>query len=206
MNPEVLIISKKHEPALKHLYRALREQEIELKSLMHSREALEALDTTNFKGFFIFCLPPVEIRYWLDKLEKKFLNQFKIYTYDYLIADDLDCSLFLMFDYIIAGEQEYNRLVKHLQYLKSNYWRKIPITKLGLQTPPGSELIWKLFHLLERSDINSTNLDKVSEKLHVSHQALQREIRIHLHLQYTELKFALVKHYQEYLNNNIVKP
>ena len=204
MNPDVIIISRKDEPSLNHLCRALDDQKIECQTILYSRDELLELDTSDFKGFFIFCLPPKEIKTWLYNLEIKFLNHFKIYSYDSLVADNIDHSLFLMFDYMIAGEQEYNALIRHLQFLKYNYWKKIPITKLGLQSVPGSKIISKLFRLLEQIDINTTNLDQLAKKLHVSHNVLRREIRVHLNLQYTELKFALVKHYQEYFQENII--
>jgi len=198
MNPEVIIISKKHEPALNHLHRALREQEIDCKTLVYSREALEKLETKDFKGFFIFCLPPAEITAWLKDNECKFLNHFNIYHYDHLVADKIDHSLFLMFDYMITGMHEYKTLVKHLRYLKINYWRKIPTTKLGLQRMPASNLIDRLFRLLESLDVNTTDLEQVSKKLHVNNHKLQKEIKQHLNLQYCELKSVLVKHYEEF--------
>ena len=198
MKPEVIIIAKKGEPALSQLYRALREQEIDCRTVVHSREALVALNTANFRGFFIFCLPAADIAEWTKDIECKFLNYFKIYHYNSLVADDIDSSLFLMFDYMIAGTQEYETLIKHLRYLKVNFWRKIPATKLGLQRQPASHLLSRLFRLLERMDVNATSLEQISKRLHVNNTKLQKEIKHYVNLQYGELKSVLVKHYEEF--------
>ena len=197
MNPQVIIISKKGEPALNLLLFILEEHKIKCHEIIHSRENFRKVDTATFKGFLIFCLPPTEVKEWLQDIEKKFLNYFKIYSYDNLVEDDLNSSVFLLFDYIISGKQEYDFLSKQLKFLKSNYWRKIPYTKLGIKKLPTSKLIGNLFYLLERTDINQTNIDQLSNKLNVSNRVLRREIKKHLNLQYSELKYALINHYRE---------
>ncbi len=160
-------------------------------------------DTKGFKGFFIFCLPPADIKNWLDGMQEKFLNFFKIYSYDYLVEDDIDSSVFLLFDYIIAGEQENGILSRQLEFLKSNYWRKIPISKLGFQKVQGSKLIAKLFQILERTDINLANLDQLSRQLNVSKDIIRVEIKKNLSMHYSELRSTLIDYYQEYYPEKI---
>jgi len=198
MNPQVIIISKKNEPLLNLLLNILGEHEIKCHEIIHSRANLRQIDTTNFKGFLIFCIPPSEVKEWLDDMKKEYLNYFKIYNYNNLVDLDLDSSMFLTFDYIISGKQEYNFLNKHLKFLKSNYWRKIPYTKLGIQELPTSKLIGNLFYILERTDLNFASLNQLSKKLKVSNNVLRREIKKHLNLQYSELKSTLINHYREY--------
>jgi hypothetical protein len=205
MDPEAIIISNKDEPALIHLLRALREQKIGCQEIIYTIDRLKEINLQDFRGFFIFCIPPPELKQWLCNLEKKILNHFKIYSYDYLVEDDINSSVFLIFDYIIAGEQEYSTLIKHLQFLKYNYWRKIPFTKLGLQKAPDSRLISKLFHLLERIDVNSTSLQQLSKELKVSKAELQLKIKKYLNINYSQLKSLLIQHYGEYYQNNFVR-
>ncbi len=204
MSPKVIIISKKNEPSLKHLVYALEERHIKCDDFIHSKSELKEFDIANFKGFFIFCLPPSDIRNWLKGLEEKFLNFFKIYSYNYLVEDDIDSSVFLLFDYIIAGEQENGILNRQLEFLKSNYWRKIPISKLGFQRVQGSKLIAKLFHILERTDINLTNLELLSKQLNVSKDIIRVEIKKNLNMHYSELRTTLLQYYQEYYPEKIV--
>jgi hypothetical protein len=198
VNPRVIIISKKNEPSLNLLLTILKAHRIECHDLIHSRAILRELETNNFKGFLIFCIPPAEIKEWFDDLNEDFLNYFKIYNYNNLIEQNLDSSVFLMFDYIISGEQDYLFLSKQLDFLKSNYWRKIPYAKLGIRQLPKSKLIGNLFYIIERTDFDSINLDQLSKKLKVSNRVLRKEIKDHLNLQYSELKSTLLDHYREY--------
>jgi len=198
MNPKVILISKKNEPSLNFLLTILKEHKIECQNIIHSRANLNEIDTVNFKGFFIFCLPPPEIKKWLQNHDDKFLNHFKIYSYNFLIEDNIDNSVFLKFDFINAGEMENGILHKQLAFLKSNYWRKIPLSILGLKKVPDSKLIRKLFNILERTDINITNFDQLSKKLNVSKEILRREIKKNLKIQYPELRSLLLDYYMEY--------
>ncbi len=203
MNPQVIIISKKNEPSLNYLLYALREHKIECHEIIHSRADLNEIDTVNFRGFFIFCMPPSEIKKWLHNLDDRFLNYFKIYSYNYLIEDKIDTSVFLNFDFIIAGEQENGILHRQLNFLKSNFWRKIPYSKLGLKKVPDSKLIRKLFKILERTDINITGIDQLSKKLNVSNEILRREIKKELKMHYPELRSHLIDYYREYYPERI---
>jgi hypothetical protein len=197
MNPRVIIISKKNEPTLSHLIYALKAHKIECQEIIQSRAKLKEIDTENFKGFFVFCIPPAEIKNWLYDVEAKLLNFFKIYSYNYLIEDKIDSSVFLTFDYIIAGEQENGILNRQLKFLKSNYWRKIPFSELGIEKIPESKIIGKLFQILERTDISSASIDQLSNKLNVSKQILRQEIKKSLNIQYAQLKSILLNYYQE---------
>ncbi|MCK4559554.1 MAG: hypothetical protein KAV45_07200 [Calditrichia bacterium] len=203
MNPQVIIISKKNEPSLNYLLYALREHKIECHEIIHSRVNFNKIDTVYFRGFFIFCIPPSEIKKWLQNLDDRFLNYFKIYSYNYLIEDKIDTSVFLNFDFIIAGEQENGILHRQLDFLKSNYWRKIPFSKLGLKKVPDSKLIGKLFKILEKTDINITGFDQLSKKLNVSKEILRREIKKNLKIQYPELRSLLLDYYREYYPEKI---
>jgi hypothetical protein len=109
----------------------------------------------------------------------------------------IDTSLFLNFDFIIAGEQENGILHRQLDFLKSNYWRKVPLSKFGLKRVPDSNLINKLFKILETSDINITSIDQVSKKLNVSKEVLRKEIRKNLSIHYTDLTSILLEYYRE---------
>jgi len=204
MDPRVIIISKKNEPTIKHLIHALEDQCIKCEEFIYSKQELQKFDTSDFKGFFIFCLSPSDIKIWLKGLEEKFLNFFKIYSYDYLIEDDIDSSVFLLFDYIIAGEQENGILHRQLEYLKLNYWRKIPISALGFQRVQGSKLIAKLFQVLEKTDIDLTNLDQLSKQLNVSKDSIRIEIKKNLNMHYSQLRDTLLQYYQEYYPEKIV--
>ena len=203
MNPQVILISKKNEPSLNYLLYALGEHAIECHEIIHSRVNLNEIDTVNFRGFFIFCMPPSEIKRWLQNLDDRFLNYFKIYSYNYLIEDKVDTSVFLNFDFIIAGEQENGVLHRQLDFLKSNYWRKIPLSILGLKKVPDSKLIMKLFQILERTDINITSFDQLSKKLNISKEILRREIKKTLKMQYPELISLLHDYYREYYPEKI---
>lgn len=203
MGPRIVIIGHKNEPALINLVHTMEDKYFKCKEFIHSRKELRDFNTSDFKGFFIFCLPPGEIKIWLRGLEEKFLNYFKIYHYDYLIEEDIDSSVFLLFDYIIAGEQENGILHRQLEFLKANYWRKIPISTLGFQRVQGSKLIAKLFKIMERTDINLTNLDQLSRKLNVSKDLIRVEIKKNLNMHYSELRTVLLDYYREYYPEKI---
>jgi hypothetical protein len=197
MNPEVIIITKKNEPYLNRLINILNEHNIECHNIIYSRDHLKEIETVGFKGFFIFCIPPAEIEKWLQYFDDSFLNYFKIYSYNYLLEDNVDTSVFLKFDFIIAGEQENGILHRQLDFLKTNYWRKVPYSKLGLKKAPDSRLIGRLFQILERTDINITNFDQLSKKLDVSKETLRREISKTLKIHYPELRSLLLEYYRE---------
>jgi hypothetical protein len=198
MNPRVIIISKKNEPSLNLLMTTLKTHKIECQHLIHSKETLREMKLIDFKGFLIFCIPPSEIKEWFEAMNEYFLNYFKIYNYNNLVEHNFDSSVFLMFDYIISGEQDYQFLNKQLEFLKYNYWRKIPYTKLGIRQLPSSKIIGNMFNLIERSDIDLMSLEKLSKKLKVSNRVLRKEIKEHLKLQFSELKSTLINHYREF--------
>jgi hypothetical protein len=197
MNPQVIIITQKNDPSVNNLIHIIKEKKITNYILLHSRKQLNEIDHECFRGFFIFCLPPSEARVWIHSLDEKFLDYFKIYNYNYLVEGEIDNSLFLNFDFIVAGEQENGILNRQLEFLKSNYWRKIPISKFGLKIVQDSGLISRFFKILETTDINMTSIDQVSKKLDVSKETLRKEIRKKLHLHYSELTIFLLDYYQE---------
>jgi hypothetical protein len=197
MNPKAIIVANKREPFLNKLFVVLDEHKIECQGVIHSRKNLQDIDMQNFKGFFIFCIPPSEIKDWLTDINNRYLDYFKIYNYNYLREDNLLTSVFLYFDFIIAGEQENGILHRQIDFLKSNFWRKIPLSKIGLKKVSDSNLIWELFKLLERIDLNSTSFDKLSKKLNVSKETLRTEINKSLKMQYSELKSFILKYYKE---------
>jgi hypothetical protein len=131
MKPQVVIIAKKNDPSLNNLLNTLKQHSIRDYRIIHSKTQLNEIDKANLRGFFIFCIPPSEIEEWLQHLDDKFLDLFKIYHYNYLMEGKIDTSLFLNFDFIIAGEQENGILHRQLDFLKSNYWRKVPLSKFG---------------------------------------------------------------------------
>ena len=198
MKPKVIIISRKNEPSLQHLMHLLKQLDYECPTIVNTKNKLNDLETGNFKGFFIFCLPPSEIKQWKQFLEDKILNFFKIYCYNFLIEHKIDSSIFLNFDFIIAGEQENGVLNRQLDFLKLNYWKKIPLTRLGLNNVQQSMLLMRLFRILERTDINSISLDQISKKVGVSKERIRREIKNKLNMHYSDLKFSLIQYYREY--------
>jgi hypothetical protein len=197
MKPQVIIVSKKNDPSLNSLLYTLKQHSIKDYKIIHSKTQLDEIDKGNLKGFFIFCIPPSEMQEWLYKLDDKFLDYFKIYNYNYLIEGKIDTSLFLNFDFIIAGDQENGILHRQLEFLKSNYWRKVPISKFGLKRMPESNIISRLFKILETSDINISSIDQVSKKLNVSKEVLRKEIRKNLRIHYTDLTSILLNYYRE---------
>ena len=197
MNPQVIIITEKNDFSLNRLLNVLRDHQIDYYKIIYSKDELKEIETVDLKGFFIFSIPPSEITKWLQSLEDKFLDYFKIYCYNYLLEDKIDTSVFLNFDFIIAGEQENGILHRQIEFLKTNYWRKVPLSRLGLKKLPDSKLIGKLFQVLERTDISITNFDQLSKKLNVSKETLRREIRKDLKIQYPELKTLLLGYYKE---------
>ncbi len=198
MKPKVIIISRKNEPALQQLLHVLKQQEYECPTIVHAKNELKNLETSNFKGFFIFCLPPLEIKEWKQFLEDKLPNFFKIYCYNFLIEHKVDSSIFLNFDFIIAGEEENGALNKQLDFLKLNYWKKIPVTRMGLHNVQRSKLLIRLFRMLERTDINSITLNQISKNLNVSKHRIRKEIMCKLNMHYSDLKIFLIQHYREY--------
>jgi hypothetical protein len=202
MKPKVIIISKRNEPSLQQLMQILKELNYECPTIVYTINKLKNLKTDNFKGFFIFCLPPSEIKEWKQLLEDKIPNFFKIYCYNFLVEHKIDSSIFLNFDYIIAGEEENGILNKQLVFLKLNYWRKIPVTKLGMKNGHRSMLLMKLFRMLERTDINSITLAQVSKQLNISKDRIRREIKCNLNMHYSDLKFFLIQYYREYYPEN----
>lgn len=197
MNPQVIIVTKKNDLSLNRLLNVLRDHQIDDYKIIYVTDELKEIETDNLKGFFIFSIPPSEIPKWLESLEDKFLDYFKIYCYNYLLEDKIDTSVFLNFDYIIAGEQENSILHRQIDFLKTNYWRKVPLSRLGLKKLPDSKLIGRLFQILERTDISITDFDQLSKKLNVTKDTLRREIRKDLKIQYPELRTILLGYYRE---------
>jgi hypothetical protein len=203
MKPEVIIISKKDDPSLNYLLYVLTEHKIEYHNIIYSKSSLEKIDLANFRGFFIFCIPPSEIKNWLQNLDERFQDFFKIYSYNYFIEDEIDSSVFQKFEFIVAGEQENGILNRRIDFLKSNYWRKIPFSRLGLKRTTGSKLIGKLFHILEETDISITSIDHLSSKLNVSKETLRREIKKNLKIQYPMFRSLLLNYYKEFYPDKI---
>jgi len=197
MNPQVIIITEKNDLYLNRLINVLRDHQLDYYKVIDSRDKLKEIETENLKGFFIFSLPPSEIKKWLQFLDDKLLDYFKIYSYNYLLEDKIDTSVYLNFDFIIAGEQENSILHRQIDFLKSNYWRKVPLSKLGLKKFPDSKLIGRLLQLIEKTDIDITSFDQLSKKLNVSTDTLRREIRRSLKIQYPELRSFLLNYYRE---------
>lgn len=196
MKPQVIIFSKKNDPSLIYMLSVLKEHKIECQEIIYSKVRFNKIELANFRGFFIFCVPPSEIKNWLQHLDDRLMDYFKIYSYNYFIEEKIDSSVFRNFDFIIAGEQENGILHRRIDFLISNYWRKIPFSKIGLKKVPDSKLIGNLFQLLEESDIRSTSFDHLSYKLNVSKATLRREIQKDLKIQYSQLKSLLLNYYQ----------
>jgi hypothetical protein len=204
MIPKVIIISNKEESSIERLIDTLHEFKLDCLEIIDCIERLKAINLPDFRGFFIFYLPPAEIGYWIKNLRIEFLNYFKVYCYDYLMVNNINTSEFLVFDFINAGEQEHEALQKHLAFLKDNYWRKIPLSKLGLKKIPDSGLLNKIFYILEHSDIISMTQQKLSNQLNVRDAEVRLELKKHLNLSFSRLRSMLIAHYQEFSANNFV--
>jgi len=203
MKPEVIIISKKEDPSLNYLLYVIKENKIKCHDIIYTRSCLDKIDLANFRGFFIFCVPPSEIKKWLQNLDERFQDFFKIYSYNYFIEDKIDSSVFQNFEFIVAGEQENGILNRRIEFLKSNYWRKIPCSRLGLKRKTESKLIGKLFQLLEETDINITSLDHLANRLNVSKETLRKEIKKNLKIHYPVLRSLLLNYYEEFYPDKI---
>ena len=204
MIPQVIVISQENEPLIRELIDQLIRHDFTNLNLAQRPNDLAELISNDFKGFIIFCLPPEELAAWMPYIDHNLLSMFKIYFYDSLIEEDLNSSLFLQFDYIIAGENKNGILKQQLDFLKMNYWRKIPLLQLGIEQPQLSKLLKKILLTLEKTDINLITLDHISTRLNVSTDTIRNELKDKLNINYSQLKNSLINYYREHYPDEFV--
>jgi len=197
MSPQVIIISNEHEPLLKGLIDELVRHDFTSLKLVYDHDKLSQLLENEFKGFIIFCLSPPDLSRWIPYLKSRLLNYFKIYYYNSLIEAEVDSSMFINFDYLIVGESKNGILSYQLDFLKLNYWRKIPLMYLGIEHSQVSKLLKKIIYTIEKSDINVMTLDHISNKLNISSEIIRQELKNKLNMHYTDLKNSLIDYYRE---------
>jgi hypothetical protein len=197
MSPQVIIVSNEDELLLRQLIDELIRHDFTNLKLVQEQNALLNLINPYFKGFIIFCLPPDDLRHWMPFINGRLSNYFKIYYYNSLIEEDVSASMFLNFDYIIAGESKDAILSYQLDFLKSNYWRKIPLRHFGIEQTQISKLLKKIILTIEKTDINIVTLDHISASLNVSSETIRQELKDKLNINYSELKESLINYYRE---------
>jgi len=195
MNCRVGIISLENEILLKEIIAELQRNDLYYHILYYPQEVKQKIDE-NFKGFFIFCLPPEEVKKW-EKEIKSFMNKFfKIFYYHSLITVGFKKELFLQFDFIVVGEKRQKNLSQLLNYLDLNYWRKIPSKIIKGENGEFSPLLQNILFIISTMKDENINIEKIANRLNVKKIDILSEIRKNTGLSFTEFR----KHILEYLH------
>jgi hypothetical protein len=197
MIPQIIIISNEDEPLLKDLIDELVRHDFTSLKRVYDHDNFSHLLDSEFKGFLIFCLSPADLARWMPYLKNRLLNYFKIYYYNSLIEENVDSSMFINFDHLIVGESKNGILSYQLDFLKMNFWRKIPLFHLGIEHSQISKLLKKIIYTIEKSDINVMTLDLISTKLNISSEIIRQELKNKLNMHYSDLKNSLIDYYRE---------
>ena len=85
-----------------------------------------------------------------------------------------------------------------------NYWRKIPLLRLGIERDKFSNLLKKIILTIEKTDINLITIDHLSSKLNVSSDTIRQELKDKLNINYSQLKSSLISYYREHYPDEFV--
>jgi len=197
MIPQVTIISRKSERILKKLIKELRLNRFTNFEVVESIEQVSELILDNYRGFFIFCLPATDLIRWENYIENHLGNYYLLYYYHSLYEERIDTSVFLIFDFVITGEGADCSIAGQLNFLQSNFWKKVPLSKLKVKKKHLPKTIRKLFyHLESTTDIDSISLSSVIKKLKINEVHFKRDLKESMNLNFTQLKDQLSKYYQ----------
>lgn len=163
-----------------------------------SPEDLSTLLQNGLRGFLIFTLPANRLDKWSDYLSKNGpWNYFSVYYNDSLFTQNISDSIYLEFDFVIAGKQRKANLSNLLNYLTENYWRKIPYSLLPTKNGSITNLMRRILFSFEVQNPEELTLHKISAKLKVPQSFIRQEITNVIDLNFSDLKKLVLDYYQK---------
>ena len=162
-----------------------------------SPDDLSTLIKNNFRGFVVISMPSSKLSEWSKHLKNGLRNYFSVYYYDSFFAGSLSRSMYLEFDFVIAGKQRRTNLLNLLDYLTKNYWRKIPYSLLKLENGSMTNVMRRILFSFETQNGEVLTLDRISTKLGVHKSSIRQEIKNVIDMNFTDLKKLVFDYYQK---------
>ena len=198
INQQVVVIGNSGDPISSEVITVLHHRKDFCIRTIEAQDDLSIISQNNFKGFIIISLPSGRLKDWAEQFLKNNLrNYFSVYYYDSFFAERLGHSIYLEFDFVIAGEQRKINLSNLLDYLRENYWRKIPYSLLKVENGSMTNVMRRILFSLENQNSEDLTLEKISTKLRVRKSLIRKEIKSITDLNFSDLKKLIFDYYQE---------
>jgi len=197
MSKEIVILGKESNPLVKEIIEILEIQGIEYYFVCSDLEKLTEFFINESKGFIIIiCLPPSHINILKKKYGSSLEPFFKIYYYYYINTVKFEYKIFLWFDFIIVGKLRKKSLFRTIEYLKNNYWRKIPVHIIKGTDDEYSPLFHNILFIISFLKDEKITVKKIADHLRIKENIIIEEIKKNSGLNFSEFKKKIL----EYLN------
>jgi hypothetical protein len=149
-----------------------------------------------FKGFLVFQMDPPALSHWFSRCRHNFNNFYKLYYNSNLYIHGLYNSIMMDFDFVIVDNSTNIKTLKIIDFLESNFWRKIPARLISDNGNHLNPLVKKIIKIIELSDIHTLTLECVASRLNLNSNIIRHTLRRQCNKSFTELKDTLTTYYK----------
>lgn len=168
---------------------------------IHTRIFTDAEECTTFlenefEGFLIFQMDPLNLSQWFSKCRYNFYNFYTLYYNSNLYINSLHSSILTNFDFVIVNDKTNMMVLKTIDFLETNFWRKIPARLISTDGNHLNPLVKKIIKIIELSDLHNLTLECIASRLNLNSNIIRHTLRRQCNKSFTELKDTITIYYK----------